>query len=296
MNAKFKFQYSILRYRHDLITGEFINVGLVLFSSEARYFKAKMLNRYKRVTATFPRADGEFLKSYLDHLQFEFDVISEGIQNEQLNLFADSKLPEALGGLLSKVLPHDDSSVYFEKPQFGLVEDLEKFFYDLYDRMVLHYMVDLDRDTRNDEDIWDLYRKPLLKTSVLSRLQRHIVRLSVDEYKFDHAWKNGKWKVLQPVSFDLKIPTNIRKKAREWVGATFVLKEEKNLGHLYFLLGAPSLNNPDLIKAYNQTKEMLSLKQDGLSTTLIEENEAEDFANHISPIIERETDNISSKE
>lgn len=295
MTVKMKFHYSVLRYRHDLITGEFLNVGLVLFSREANYFKAKMLNRYKRITATFPGADGEFLKSYLDRLQFEFDVIMEKLQNNQLHLFADVNTPDTLESLLNTVLPYDDSGIFFDRPISGVVENLDKFFGDLYDRLILHYIVDQERETRNDEDVWNVYRQPLLKSNVLSRLQSHVVNVSVDEIKFDHAWKNGKWKVLQPISFDLKIPTNIRKKGREWVGTTVNLCLSADLSQLYFLLGAPTIEDPAHKKAYEDSKDMLNLKNNGLKITIIEENEAEDFAKDISPIIQSETDNFDKK-
>lgn len=295
MASKLKFQYSILRYRHDLITGEYLNVGLALYSSGVNYFKVKLLNRYRRITTTFPKADGDFLKSYLEHLQFEFDTLTDKFESQQPVLLPEMRGPYTLEGLLNKILPHDDSAIFFEKPISGLVEDLDRFFDDLYERLVMHYIDTHDRETRSDEEVWGVYRTSLSRSSVLSRLQEHTVRVAVDEIKFDHAWKNGKWKILQPVSFDLKNPTTIKKKAREWVGTTYILGTAKDLSELYFLLGAPSLQNPGANKAYGETKDMLNLRENGLKITLIEENEADDFAKHISPVIEKETDDSLNK-
>lgn len=47
------FQYAVLRYIHDPITEEFLNIGVVVYSRESRYLQTKISKRYGRVSQTF---------------------------------------------------------------------------------------------------------------------------------------------------------------------------------------------------------------------------------------------------
>ncbi len=41
------FQFAVLRYIHDPATQEFLNVGIVVYSKEARYIRAQVSSRYR---------------------------------------------------------------------------------------------------------------------------------------------------------------------------------------------------------------------------------------------------------
>jgi hypothetical protein len=286
MNEKIPFQYCLLQYRHDLVTGEFLNVGLALYSKPYNYFNARLLTKYRRISCTFPGMDGEFYKKYMTYLQLRLDAIKNKIKSEQLLVF--DEWPNKIEDLVSKVLPVDDSSIYFDTPRGGVAKDLDKIFDELYSRLVERYLSENERSTRMDDDVWNVYRQPLLDYNVLPHLERYTVETSDDEIEFHHGWKNGRWNILQPLSFDLSSPTYIKKKAREWLGTTIVLDKSKELSHLYLLLGKPSNQQSDLIKAYNQTKDILNVKPANFRLAIIEEDAASDFAKEIRPVIERD--------
>jgi hypothetical protein len=77
---------------------------------------------------------------------------------------------------------------------------------------------------------------------------------------------------------DLKKRENIQNKATRWLGNAWALEASAELGTLYVLLGPPSIetNRSTYIKAKNLLHKMPVTHQ------LIEEDEAEDFADHIS--------------
>ena len=50
---KTTFTYAILRYVHDIATGEFVNMGVALYAPEAKYVSAICSPRYGRLSKMF---------------------------------------------------------------------------------------------------------------------------------------------------------------------------------------------------------------------------------------------------
>lgn len=294
MNNKLSFQYAILKYIHDPTTEEFLNVGLVVYSKDFSFFRVQLLTKYKRITQTFPGADGEFYRRYIIHLQRRFIKVSDNI-SEKTQHAMFKELPENLNDILIKILPPNDSSIQFSAPNGGLASDLDLTFENLYSRLIEYYIPDQERTTRVDEDIWKPYNRLLKQKKVLSYLRPTIINTPHDNIEFQHAWKNGRWKMLQPVSFDLAYPTNIKKKAKTWLGNLTLMRDNKQWSNLYFLLGKPRSEQKSLINAYGSAKDILMTEIDSLSIKLIEEDEAEDFTNEISPQIEEDSDIVKKE-
>ena len=51
------FQAVAVRYVHDVLTGEFLNIGVVLLCPAAPFAGARFISQWSRVTATFPNAE-----------------------------------------------------------------------------------------------------------------------------------------------------------------------------------------------------------------------------------------------
>jgi len=250
MNERIPFQYSVLRYVHDVATGEFLNVGLAIYSKSARFFQSRLLLRYRRLTQAFPGADGELYRNYISRLQRSLNEVSAEVESNQMRILGEG-LPDRIEFLLNQVLPPDDSSIRFSEARGGLADDLEGTFDQLYYRLVEQYLTVPQTPSREDDDIWQVFRPPLQDLEVLDHFQRHEVRTEVESFQFDHAWRNGTWNVLRPLSFDLVHPGNIRKKAREWMGAAHIMDEAPDLSGLFFLLGHPRNGDRLVRKAYS---------------------------------------------
>jgi len=93
------YSYSVLRYIHDGVTAEFVNVGVAIYSVDASYLKAKCTIQYGRITRMFDRIDGDRFKQ-----------------------------------LVKKVLPPDDSAIQFSPEAYGVSADLEKTLGELFER------------------------------------------------------------------------------------------------------------------------------------------------------------------
>ncbi len=286
MSNKTPFQMKILRYIHDSFTGEFLNIGLALFAQNENYFRVRLLHKYARITNTFPNADGEHYRRYINSLQRKFDNLVDQVTSEQMDFY----LSMNLDGLLSTVLTPDDSAVQFGPLQGGMTGDLDDVFNDLYYRLVEAYTPTDERVSRSEQEIWSLYSKSLQTHSVVSLLRSTTIQTPNSSIELDHAWKNGKWKALQPLSFDLLHRTSIDRKARLWLGTNVILQRSEEIAKVYYLLGEPRRDDKDLKKAYNDAKDLLGTGDYADKVEIIEENEAEDFAREISSKIKQEVD------
>src|SRR5689334_7262981 len=101
---KTPFTYSVLRYVHDTTTGEFVNVGVVVYSREARYASALCRTTYARLSKTFPGMDGDAFKGMMRFLQSRFEELGGTLKSE-LPL---EGLPSSVMELAHAVLPPDD--------------------------------------------------------------------------------------------------------------------------------------------------------------------------------------------
>ena len=54
MKNQYSYTYSVLRYVHDVTSGEFVNVGVALYAPKARYLGALCRTTYSRLNKVFP--------------------------------------------------------------------------------------------------------------------------------------------------------------------------------------------------------------------------------------------------
>lgn len=288
MNSRIPFQFSVFQYFHDTFTEEFLNIGLALYSVNPSFFRVKLLTKVRRLTNTFPTVDVDTYRAFISSLQLKFDGLAETINSKQLPLEQGQQISR-LEELISKILPADDSAVRLGQVHGGMSEDLDATFDDLYYRLVETYMPLDKEETRDEGVIWRIFSKPLREYNIVYQLRPTVIRTPKDDIEFDHAWKNGKWNALQPVSFDLLQPGSIKKKSHEWFTANVLIDEAKDVGKLYYLLGKPQREDAAVMKAYLKAKDLLGTGKYARKVEIIEEDAAEDFAKEIAPQIIADT-------
>ena len=143
---KFAFQYAILRYMHDPLTEEFINVGVVIYSKEARFLKLEANSRYSRLSRTFTNINGVHYRRIVRHLQRQIAAFHQKYHS-QYDLL--DEMPSKLDVILNSVLTPDDSSLIFGGHGGGLTFDLNKELKRLFERFVLKYEKQKTGESRN---------------------------------------------------------------------------------------------------------------------------------------------------
>ncbi len=276
---KTTFTYTILRYVHDIATGEFVNTGVALYAPEAKYISALCTRRYGRLSKMFLDVNGDQLRSVMGYIQARFEEYGDKF-NRELALAAQPKsIMEIAGG----ILPRDDSSLQWSEPNGGVTEDPAATLEQLYLRLVEKYDQRSQRPSREDEDVWKVFRKELESKQVLARMQtKRIVGKDYD-YEFEHAWRNGVWNLYQPVSMDLLDAESILDKANRWLGRVTNLKDSEDDFRLWMLIGEPCLEKlrPAFAKAQNILNKMPVKKK------FVSEREAGHFSRELADEIAR---------
>jgi hypothetical protein len=152
MRNQYSYTYSVLRYIHDVRCGEFVNVGVALYSSEARYLSAICRTTYGRLSKVFPDVNAEHFKSLMRYIQGQFEERGERLAGELLHTSASTVLEIA-----QSVLPSDDSSLQWSPVGSGRTDNPSQALEKLFNRMVMRYEEKSELPDRLDEDVWRHY-------------------------------------------------------------------------------------------------------------------------------------------
>src|SRR5438445_13464274 len=104
------YTFSVLRYIHDGITGEFVNIGVAVYSGDASFLQAKCTAQYGRITRMFARIDGERFKLLVRYIEEEITKLGQKLRQTALPF---AELETNLESLLHRVLPPDHSAIQF---------------------------------------------------------------------------------------------------------------------------------------------------------------------------------------
>jgi Protein of unknown function (DUF3037) len=260
-----------LRYMHDVVTGEFANIGVVLYAPEQRYLEARFTTSYGRLNAIFLNIDHLHYRALMRYLANRFDEIAADIRD-------GPHVPPvtALKEIVRQVLPPDDSSLQWSGQSGGFTEDVTKTTDELFKRLVERYVAGAEQVSRTDEEIAKPFKARLGKTA--EKLAEKKIETKDYQYDFRFAWKNDIWHLYEPVSFDLVDPGSIREKANKWLGRGVALHDAREKFKIHFLLGEP--RQDETKKAFENAIHLLS-KIPG-HKELVRENELEHFAEHVA--------------
>ncbi len=115
-----KTNYStlILRYVHDVVTGEFANIGVVLYAPDQRFLEARFAMSYERLNAIFLKIDHLHFRALIRYMTNRFEELGAEIRD-------DLHVPPvtALSEIVKKVLPPDDSSLQWSQQGGGITDD-----------------------------------------------------------------------------------------------------------------------------------------------------------------------------
>lgn len=234
MKNQYSYTYSVLRYVHDVTSGEFVNVGVALYSADARYLSALCRTTYGRLSKVFPGVNAEHFKSLMRYIQGQFEERGERLAGELPLIGASTVLQIA-----QSVLPSDDSSLQWSPVGSGRTDSPSQTLEKLFNRMVMRYDEKSESAGRSDEDVWRHFKRNLEERRLLQHFQPKKIAVQDDEVEFQHSWKNGKWHCLEPISFDLAAADSIKDKAHRWLGQIASLQGGSEAFKVYLLLGAP---------------------------------------------------------
>jgi len=275
---KTAYTYTLLRYVHDVASGEFANVGVVVFSPDVRYAGALCRETYGRISKMFPNMNRDGFKSLMRYIEAQIDAAGARMQGE-LPLEA---MPVDAGALARSVLPHDDSSLQWGPVGGGLCDDPAQKLEDLFARYVVRYDDKTVVNSRTDEEVWSRFKRALDEKHLTARLQTKKISVADDEVEFARAYKNNQWHCIEAISLDLALADSIKDKAHKWLGQITSVKSTSESFRVYFLVGAPQ--SPGLRESYENALKILAKVP--VEHEIVPEEAAVGFANRLGSIIE----------
>jgi hypothetical protein len=250
MSTTRNYSYVILRYVHDIGSGEFINVGVAILCPDDRYASALCRPTHGRVSKAFPDMNKEYFKAQMRHIQAQF---------EELGARLSSELPLESSGTIEKlaceILPADDSSLQWSPVGFGTTADPAATLDHLFDRYIMRYEDATGRERRTNDDVWRSFRRTLESRQLLQHFEPRKIAVADDAIEFEHCWKNGILHCLEPVSFDLVDADGIRDKAHRWLGRITSVAAAPDPFRVYFLTARPQ--DESLQEAYENALNIL---------------------------------------
>lgn len=250
MTGKQAYSYTILRYVHDVVSGEALNVGVVMHMSVSQEVRMRTNKTIGRLRGAFPDLDRRAFVSAMEAIDRSFRVVAGRLTTEvRLDGISDAR------SLALAVLPADDSALQWSSAGAGFTDDPARTFEELYERYVARYAAGTV-NRRTDEEIWRPVRDGLAKRGIDVPFGSKTVAGAHDRIEFSRAWKNGRWHAYEPLSMDLADADRIKDKARRWRGHLAAVAEgTSEQVDLHFLLGRPQ--NAMLNDAYETAKAIL---------------------------------------
>jgi hypothetical protein len=279
-----KYESCIIQYVHNPLAGEVVNIGVILFSASASFIDIRLESKYAPFTSLFAGFDDEHFRSLLRQLRIGTEQLQSSMQvttspERDRPLFLANAGPRSLEAVRLALAPDEGLSIKFSSQTLGLTQNPVATLDSLFDRMVKSQRpVPHAEESRSDEDVWNVFKTPLQRHDVLHELQSKKFSTDTLDFEFDHAFPNGAWNVIQPVTLDLVKKDSIQKKASQWAGIGIALSNHPDLGKIFILLGKP--HDQENMSAYNKGKNLINKMP--VDHEIIEEDSANDFAKYIA--------------
>jgi hypothetical protein len=182
---KTAYTFSVLRYVHDPVTAEFVNIGVALYAPAVKYLNAICTSHYRRLSVVFEPIDGDHFRQITKFLESRIELLGQNLNSELP--FANP--PGNIEAVLAQVLPADDSAIQFSTAGGGFTSDPEKTLNELYVRYVERYVSKAARPSRDDEEVWKVFRAPLERRQVIKYLRPKRIVAPDYDYEFTRARK-----------------------------------------------------------------------------------------------------------
>lgn len=266
------FSFCVLRYVHDPVAAESMNVGVVVYSAEAKFLDTALMYSYRRLSEAFAGFDAEGYRRALRSLHEQVARIRDEMFSPNLS---PANFPPDAVSVMRSLWPDQQLGLRIGDASSGFSEDLTVTTHQLFDRFIDSQYSRSYEERRTDEQVWQSYAEKLRGTALPKVLQP--VSFSTENLSAEFmGFKNERWHLMQPISLDYARESSIARKAKEFLGEFVELadNEEVRKGRLYLLLGAPTHANYQ--NAYRHAKDML--KKIPFDASIIEEADAAAFA------------------
>ncbi len=144
INHAINYEYQMLRYRPDAVSGEFVNIGIVFFDVDNRVLCTQITEKHDRITQFFGHTSNAFLLKTTQHIEHEFHEIAERMATENNVCY------KSITEITSSVLPINDNGLFFSDVHKGWHFDFKSAFDATFERLVGRYNAQKSVNTKNN--------------------------------------------------------------------------------------------------------------------------------------------------
>ncbi len=221
--------YAIVRFMPFVETGEFANVGVVMFAPTARYFGFKLLGgRYARVTNFFEQMEAQVFRASMRTFREELQRVDSMLKP----LGTDRRLKgldrDAALRLWGEIVKPRETMLRFSEARVALADNPQNQL-----RALFEYYVERNFVTRE-------YREQILERGVRGWLKEarlldrfHPARVGNDEYHAQFPFVAGPdehpEKIIKPLNLDYPEASRIIDHGGQWIVRVNALKKRELL-------------------------------------------------------------------
>lgn len=276
----FKYTYVTVQYVHDTLSGEALNVGVVLYAPEARVLAWKLEEkRTHRLTEAFREFRHAAHAAAMKDLKSGLFYLREKELGEQRPIF-DSQTLDA-EGVMRRLWPDRGGRYAFSEASGGAAADVDEALERLYQRLVVSQAPPVVKEDREqDEQVWRKVDKPLRERVNLSVLQKRTVETVDGPVEVSRVYENGALSLFQPLSFDLRDESSITRKAHTWFGRAHGFARTERVKNVVYLLGPPRAQSK--MTSFERARDVL---RDARKVQVFTVDEQELFINLVAEIV-----------
>ncbi|MBI5792993.1 MAG: DUF3037 domain-containing protein [Rhodocyclales bacterium] len=237
--------YAIVRFMPFVETGEFANVGVVMFAPNARYFGFKLLgNRYGRVTNFFEQMDAKVFRAAMRTFREEMQRVDALLKQMGTDRRLRTLDREGTLRLWSEIVKPRETMLRFSESRVVLAGEPQDKLRDLFE-----YYVERNFVTRE-------YQETILERGVRGWLREaklldrfHAGRVGNDEYHAQFPFIAGQdempEKIIKPLNLDYADAARIIDHGGQWIVRVNALKKRDLLpARVLFAVNGPEDTTP----------------------------------------------------
>lgn len=250
--------YAVVRFLPYRETGEFVNVGVVLFCREPGFFDVMLeTQRHRRVTDFFPELDRELFTVGRQTFDQELRRVKQMLGADDRKLDDEARL-----GIFQELVRPRESIFRFSEVGTVLTDDPARKLADLFDRFVNRQFA---KTREYQETVMVRRLTEVLRAHQLIRHYRtnqkvgndefHVLMPIVSEARND---RGVALRAIKPLDLDRDEPTKIYDHGDAWIKRIERLRQVNQLPEgMLFTIREATTNNK-LIKACQQIREELT--------------------------------------
>ena len=273
MSERVGFTYVPLRFFPDVTTGEFVNVGIVVFSPDVAFFGGAFSVPVHRLKALAPTVN-EWA------VQESVNAIADWVAHTRAKV-ARSGVPRGFQTVLQLArgaLPSDDSGLQWGPIGSGTANDMQVELRHLFNHFVIRRGESEGR-SRPDDAVWLRFRDQFQRLRLIELMEP--VRLSAHGNVLDlqYTIRHSRRHCFVPVSLDWPTAEVLREHAYAVLGRFAAVRATTEPHHVHFLVGMPA--SPALRDAAQEALRILHACP--FENESVSEDLAEEFVERVAP-------------